>query len=451
MRALATLLAFLATAGVVTPAYAQMVDGPPGSTGGLFGGRRPVSPNRNSHALDLSIDLSGGYDQDPNAFPADLSFAGGSDRGWTVGQGMVSTSYRVGQTRRSLDARARGNVNYQGNTRTPLMGGGATLSGFVKLGRQHLNQILVSLEASYDPGSIFGVVNPALPQEDAIERLDIVPTLGVIEQRWFSTSATSGYQHHWSARHQSDILVGAGRVKPSGDTGSDSQWLNALFTQAWTINSAFDFTGSYRFDHSLQESPARLDVTPLPSTPAKYQTGTFGVRYSRRLSSVRRMSLSVAGGATQVLSDTGATLTDAVHPTASVNLEITPARAWSVSLIGNRSVAVLSGISSQPITSDTVALGLQGTIARRLRLAVNGSYMKGSSLVGETASFTTGVGGNVSVRYGFRNWVGTFATYSYYHHTLESGLQVAALLPPLYDRHTVRGGITLWLPLYGTF
>ena len=78
--------------------------------------------------------------------------------------------------------------------------------------------------------------------------------------------------------------------------------------------------------------------------------------------------------------------------------------------------------------------------------------MKGSTIARDSATATTGVGGDVSVRYGVRNWLGTFATYSYYHHTLQNAFQAAVSgLPPLYDRHTVRGGITLWLPLYGAF
>jgi hypothetical protein len=451
VRPFATFLAFLAAAGVFTPAYAQMVDGPPGTTGGLFGGRRAVNPNRTSQSLDMNIDLSGGYDHDPNVYP-DPSLT--RDPGWTVGEGLITSNYRVGHTRRSLDVRGRGTVNYQGNTNTPLYGGGATVNGIARFGKQQLNQLLLNFEAAYDPGSVFGYIFPGFPQEGAVEPLDIVPVIGVIEQRWLSTSATSNYQHHWNERHQSDVLVGTGRMSPSSDdTGLDSEWQNAMFTQAWTINSGLDFTGSYRFDRSVQQNLSRLEGVAA-ELPIKYQTATGGVRFNRRLSSIRRMSVALSGGATQLLlSDAGeAAGVDEFHPTFSASFEYILARQWSFNLTANRAITVLAGISSQPVTSDTVALGLHGTVGRRFRLSVNSSYMKGSTIAREAATATTGVGGDISVRYGLRNWLGTFATYSYYHHTLQNAFQAAVSgLPPLYDRHTVRGGITLWLPLYGAF
>ena len=101
--------------------------------------------------------------------------------------------------------------------------------------------------------------------------------------------------------------------------------------------------------------------------------------------------------------------------------------------------------------SSNVVISLNGAVARRIRLALSASYMASTAIAGNAQSDTTAIGGNMSLRYGVNRWFATFATYSYYHHRLESGLPIATGLPPLYDRHSVRGGITLWLPLYGTF
>jgi hypothetical protein len=452
VRVIATLLAVLATTGVVSPAFAQMVEGPPASVGGLFGGHRPVNPARASQSLEMNLDVSGGYDQDPNAAPLNpVTGAPVSTGGWSVGQAMLASNYRFGSLRRSIATRGRGNVNYQGNTRTPLMGGGASATGAMRFGPRSLNQWLTSVDASYEPGWVFGAVNPTLPTEGAAPALDLVPEIGVIELRWFTLSATSGYVHQWNVRHQSNVQVGAGRVQPAGDSEGDNEWQNATFTQSWSINSDFDLLGTYRFDRSRQMDR----TTPAIGSefePVQYQSGNIGVRYGRRLSPVKRLSLTLAGGATRVNPTTQSLIQgDLLHPTYSASFEFVPASDWSFLLSGSRSVTVLAGISSTPMATSNVAVSLNGGLARRLRLALSGSYMASNEIAGNAPSDTTAIGGNVSVRYGVNRWFATFATYSYYHHRLASGLPIAIGLPPLYDRHSVRGGITLWLPLYGTF
>ena len=446
----------LAIASVVTPAYAQMVDGPPGSTGGLFGGRHALNPNRSAQSLEMNLDLSGGYDRDPNGFPLDSTLEGVTNRtGWSAGQALLSSNYRVGHIRRSLDARARGNVNYQGNTRTPLKGGGTSLNGVMRFGRRNLDQWLGSAEASYEPGWVFGAVNPTLPSDRATAALDLVPENGVIEQRWFTVSGTSSYQHYWGSRLQTNMLAGAGRVRPVGNAGLNSEWQNASITQSWAVRSGFDLTGSYRFDRSLQTDDTRTPSEGQPvfaPEPIQYQSANIGVRFGRRLSATRRLSLSLSGGATQLIPSGGSSVDgDVLHPSVAVSIELIPSRTWSVAVTGSRQVTVLSGVSASPMENSNVALNLSGTIARRLRLALTGSYMQGSTLAGTASNVTTAIGGNLSMRYGFGRRFATFATYSYYHHELESGLPTAAGIPPLYDRQSARVGFTWWLPLYGSF
>jgi hypothetical protein len=440
-------------AGGASPALAQLVQGPI-STGGIFGGRRPVNPNRTSQTLEMNLDVSGGYDQDPNAALVDpLTGSPGTETGWSVGQALLTSSYRIGTIRRSIAARARGNVNYQGNTRTPLTGGGSSLTGAMRFGRRGLNQWLVSADASYEPGWVFGAVNPALPTPGEVAPIDLVPEIGVIEQRWFTTSATSGYQHSWGARHQSDLQLGAGRVRPVGSSGVDNDWQNAMLTQSWAVTSSVGLTGMYRYDSSQQLDLAAGQEDPAAQlAPVRYQSGTVGVRLERRLPGARRMTLTLAGGATQLLPESGAAAAaDVYHPSYSVSIDLVPARSWSFSVAANRSVTVLAGISSVPMENNNVSTALSGGFGRRLRLALSGSFMEGTSITGNGSSVTTAIGGNFSMRYGVSRTFGTFVTYSYYHHELEVGLPTAAGLPPLYDRQSVRAGFTLWVPLYGTF
>jgi hypothetical protein len=412
----------------------------------VFGGRRPINPNRLAQSFDLNLDLSGGYDRDPNSLPTDPTIIT-TDAGWAAGQGLLSTNYRLGHARRSLDTRARGTMNYQGNAHIPLYGGGLSVNGVSRFGRRAVNQLQVSADASYEPGWVFGAVNPALPTGNEPPPLDVAPVMGIAEQRWFTTSGTSGYQHHWNTRHQSQIQIGLGRVRPIGDVGLNSEWQNGTVSQSWLVGSGFDLMGSYRFDRSHET------VQATASEPVQYQSAAVGFRIAKRFSPLRRLTFSLMGGGTQILPGPGSSADDEViHPSVSTSVEFVASRNWTLSVSASRQVTVLSGVSAHPLNNDNVAFSLSGTVGRRLRLALTGSYMQGTTLTpSATSSGSTGGGGNLSIRYGLRRWIGTYATYSFYQHRLQSDLQAAAGIPTVYDRHSARAGFTLWLPLYGTF
>jgi hypothetical protein len=449
-------LAVLALVVSASPALAQLVDGPSGATGGVFGGRRPTSPNRTSHSLEMSFDFSGGHDQDPNSrlTESDAPFA---ERGGTAAEALISSLYRAGHSRRTFDIRGRGNVNYLGTSHIPMKGGGVSVGSAWTLGRRN-DRWLFGLDTAYQPGWVFGVVNPTLPVEGQSPRVEVAPQIGIIEQRWLTMSGSSTFQHNWSPRQQSSVQVGLGRVRPVGDAGLNSQWQNAMLTQSLAVRSGISFVGSYRFDRFDRSQqldrvlpPDPLDAVARDSGVIRYQSGTMGMRVEHRLSSVRRVNVMFSGGATQLLPTAGSSRSNiGIQPTVALSVEYVPSQTWSVSVAANRQVAVLAGVTGTAMNNDTLTVNVNGTVARRLRLAMMGNYLKGATLLGSTGS-TEGLGGSVSLRYGFGRWLGMFASYSYYHHEVEALVPIAAGIPPLYDRQSARVGFTMWLPLYGTF
>ena len=137
----------------------------------------------------------------------------------------------------------------------------------------------------------------------------------MIELRWFTLSATSGYAHQWNARHLSNVQVGAGRVRPVSDSEGNNEWQNATYTQSWAVHSDIDLIGTYRFDRSRQMDRTTPDVGS-ELEPVQYQSANIGVRFGRRLSPVRRMSFSLAAGATRLNPTTQSVIqNDLVHPT----------------------------------------------------------------------------------------------------------------------------------------
>ena len=132
MRRFTFIWAILLFALGVAPSSAQNIDGPTGSVEPLFGGRRPVSPNRTSQSLEMNIDTSGGYEHDPNSMLLDpTATAIGPRLGFYTGTATAATRYRVGQLRRSLEVQGRGLVTYQSDRPAPLLGGDVSVNTIV--------------------------------------------------------------------------------------------------------------------------------------------------------------------------------------------------------------------------------------------------------------------------------------------------------------------------------
>jgi hypothetical protein len=111
---------------------------------------------------------------------------------------------------------------------------------------------------------------------------------------------------------------------------------------------------------------------------------------------------------------------------------------------------VLGGVTAAPFTTDQASLGLSGAFGPRLRLALSGSYGRGAGVVDDTNSFEV-LSGSAHVQYGLARCCALFSSYSYYEHQLTDVTGLPEGFLGRFERHAVRVGITVWLPLYGTF
>jgi hypothetical protein len=432
-------------------AFGQIVESPPGVVGGIFGGRRPANPNRNSQSLETTIDISAGNERDSGLIIVNPDSPGvpNPQGNWFGSTAGMTTRYFAGSARRSIDASGRGLVNYQDNTESTLKGGDASVNAIARFGRRRLNQLTVGLQAAYQPGWIFGATNPDL--DDTRPALGLAPEMGMVEERWFSTSGTARYTQHWGTHHQNTFQFGGGTVRPVTGSGVETEWFNALVTYDWTVGPRFSVTSSYRHDRSQQ-----LDQR-VAATPIEYQTLDAGVTWTRRLSPARHFSIAITGGATRLLmAPASPEPAQPYHPIVSAGFELMASRTWSVSTHVSRSVSVLAGISAAPMVADGVDVGVSGTFGRRLRFAASGMYLLGASVGGHDAdgiddSSARGAGSTAELRYGLGPRFGLFTSYSYYRHDTESASRLESGVPSRYDRHSARVGVTMWLPLYGSF
>jgi hypothetical protein len=425
-----------------SPAYAQLVDGPIGAAGGIFGGRRPVPPNKASQRLDINFDLSGGYERNPDSLLGTGTPA--STSSWFATTASAGVRHRVGSNKRALETRGRGYFNYQSDLADSLIGGETTINVSTQLDGRGTNRLSAVLQGAYEPGWALGPLQSGAPLTGGETTLGVAPPQGIIEQRWLVLGGTASYDRQ-TRRQSTRLQYDTRRLRPIEGSGFDSDSQMASVDQSWTLNQAFALTGAYRINQTQNEQ-----TVGVPNQPTRYQTGEVGFRYQRRLSVRRTMSFSLRGGATQVfdnLADGGA---DSVQSSFGGTADLV-SRAWSLSASLNRGVSVLGGIIAVPVINDGLVLSLQTSPTRKLKTSVFGSLTR-SSTFGTTGGQVMDVaGGSVELRYAIAPWAATFASYGYYRHSVDDPTWVANGFPTQYQRSSVRVGVTLWIPLYGAF
>jgi hypothetical protein len=110
-------------------------------------------------------------------------------------------------------------------------------------------------------------------------------------------------------------------------------------------------------------------------------------------------------------------------------------------------------VSALPVLNDNVGVTLSGTPTRTLNYVLSVSAARGETIgVDPTAPNDTEVtGASGALRYALANWSAFFVSYGFYHHRIEDPSAVVSGFPSRYDRHSVRVGMTFWVPMYGAF
>jgi hypothetical protein len=111
---------------------------------------------------------------------------------------------------------------------------------------------------------------------------------------------------------------------------------------------------------------------------------------------------------------------------------------------------VLDGLTRDTFLADSYTLALGGDLVRDVVVTVSANYSKGAPHHGETGSFT-GSNGTAQLAYRFAQRWSLVTSYSYYRHELRDVSLLPVGIPPTFERQTLRVGIQMWLPLYGSF
>ena len=425
----------------VCPAAGQAVQGPSGASGGLFGGHRPADPNRVSQRLSLTVDLSGGYDS-----RGDNPVASAQSGFEPLYAGTASTSARYwrGKPARFLEASANGRVNYETRTREQLIGGQGLLLGSTSVGRKL--QLTGGTLFSYDPAALSSQFAPGLGQQETEFGVDHSTPIGIREQPWLTGSAYVNALRTWSVRQTTVFEYRASRREPLDGLGLASRAQEAAMTHSWNFNRSASLRASYRFDDNRQATQT------IVSQPLRTSTVDFGMHFDRRFSPIRVLSLDIAGGAARANRAAAVDMSglDYVLPVVSGSVRFNLTGIWSLILEGSRDINVLEGVSPEPFATNVGTLRLNANLSSRMAFAVSGTHSKGAGVETSSHGFETAQA-NAQLQFGFGRCCGTFGSYSFYQHHTRDLATLAANFPERYSQHTVRLGLTFWLPLYGSF
>lgn len=424
----------------VTPAAAQIVTGPQGSAGGIFGGHRAVDPNRTSQRLSLNFDLSGGYDSNEEGPVAGDATA----RALYAGSAQTGVRYWRGKTTRFFEASARGRLNYESRTREDFVGGELLLQGSSNLGRQLT--LSAGAIASYDAAALTGQFAPEVGETQSEFPLAHHPPQGVVQQPWLSSAGYANLVSRWSVRQTTTAEYRASRREPIDSAGIQAQGQQVSILHSWNFRPSAGLRMSYRFDNDRQGSQTMM----LP--PLRTSTVDAGFRIERRYSPIRTLRLEVAAGAAlaeRVAYGDVAPL-EYLLPTGSARMQFNLNGVWSVMVEGTRDIGVLEGLTPEPFATTAATLHFEAAMSRRVRTNVSGTYSNGAGLQSNSGAFDM-ASVLTQLQYGLGRCCGLFTSYSFYNHRLRDLSSLPVGFPEQYNRHVARLGFTWWLPLYGSF
>ena len=439
-------MGLLLAAVVVSPVDAQMIVSPPGAVGGIFGGKAPVDARRSSQKLSVTADASTGEDTVPSESltPGDPTPRILRNRATTAAFGAQYSAGRIGKL---FEAGGGGFLNRESSRPDQLNGANGqvrmtfgTRTGMT-LASSLLYQPLTVQSTTIGTGSSTGTSGPAASNDASM----VGPPNSVNRQNWLTSQGAVTFFRNATPRRRFDGTVSAWSWRPLEGTGFTNSSLRASGQYSSRISPLNLFYLRYNLDRIHQAGVAQFETDTTLHSPS------VALQLQRRYTPVRSLLADFEFGVTQVLFDGRLTASSqATVPVGSAQLQWVASRTWRLTGGVRRDVMVLNGFTNQPFASVQATGELAGTLSRRLRTQVSSSFVRGRGVVDQQSDFDSATH-MVRVQYGVANWCGLFASYSYYQQTFDllQSTPNAALANA--GRHAVRGGVSLWLPLFGSF
>jgi hypothetical protein len=267
---------------------------------------------------------------------------------------------------------------------------------------------------------------------------------GLFERRSWNSDTSVSLDRSWS-RSAGTSLGYAYRLQEfieddNGDNTSHS--VNAGYRHR--LGTGVRARANYRYQ--------ALDYMDSASTnrPTRDHRIEAGPEIEKQLSRRRSLSLSLSAGAGFLRRPPQLPGIDAWVPMGSARLRLALSPTGFVESEYRRDFSLLQGVTDEVYTTDAAFVRTGGMLASRLHLMLGATYSNWQTPLPSGVNDTMNIyGATTQLRLLLSENVAATAGYYYYYHRYSNPADLPAGFPAEYDRHAVRFGITVWVPLAG--
>jgi hypothetical protein len=413
---------------------------------GLFLGNEGA-PERGQR-LQLNVSLYGGYDDNV------LADTGGQltpdprfQRTTNYGGGNVTLQYTKNGRRNSVDMGAGTGYRYY-----PALG---ALTGYSHWGSigfalrpSTRTDLRTTASVSYSPYFGFGGIQ-GLGADATGQAVEPVSDFLQTSRAVVSLAATTNLVHRLSRRMSFVADFSIQNTSFPSETGGAYRNLGGGGGVRYTLSRHATLRLGYHYRRGTFPNYG-------PDRPIEVHDIDAGVDYSRALSLSRRTTFGFSTGSSLYRAYLGGTSSAAFDPelyrmhylvTGSAYLNRQLGRTWNARLDYRRGLQMIEGFT-QPFMSDAVQGTLGGYLGRRVTVGFSGQYSNGDvgerSLTGRSYSTTAA---NFNVQVALSRTAALYADALYYRYQFDRSVTLPDGLNRGLDRRSIRGGLTLSLPL----
>jgi hypothetical protein len=274
---------------------------------------------------------------------------------------------------------------------------------------------------------------PGSPEGFSMRRSSFVTSTASVGSRWSRRVSTSATVHYGHRNFDDDLGDGDAR--------------SGTFSYTHSIGRRAAFVSSYMFVSSV------FLQSEAVSSPRTTHTVNLGYRYDHPFSRTRALSIGFGAGATQARSSLTSVARNQllyVTPAGYANMRLAVARSWSIRADYRRDVSVLEGLTPEPFNTDAAMMHVGGLVHPRIELVLSGGYSSGRAGIAPEGRYLSYVGGS-QVRFSLNRQWSAVVGHTYYAYELRDVAGLPTGLQTEMNRHTLRVGMALAVPLYGTF
>jgi hypothetical protein len=430
--------ALVAVCCIASPLWAQQTGRPDRPYRGLFGGGAAEW----EQSLAASASLGVGLDNNILAVSGvasdlqDLQLAGANGRSQIQRYGYMSAglSYSLSKTRVGFGASLGTSGQYVPSLASPYVSshsGGLGVS--VQLSRR--SRLSANHSVSLQPYNVLvlglPLGEPVLGQFALIE-----PTFGISRQDHISQVSDVGFSRQIGRRASLGLSYGRMRTGAStsfGGSALTSQMGSGRFSMGLTKGLGAHFGYAY--------TEGRMPGEPSPVVGHNIDAGldftrTLGLSISRRT----RVSFNTGSGVLRDRQQTYFRLTGSAVLTHEI------ARSWAASLSYNRGMGFVERFR-QPFFTDSVMLGLDGLIARRLNFRSAAGAVSGDVGLASNANTFASYFGSTGLTMGLTRSLAIGTDYNYYRYGFAQAEGLPTGIARQMGRHSARVYLSVWVPI----